>query len=99
MCDICERIEIAKRHRDWAIESCRQHGDLQEAQKKERGYDSLLRYLYSLRWKHDFSCHELVTASAVGSDLEMYGSGSNDSLYEKFELCLQQRRAGRQAKG
>ena len=49
MCDICERIETAKRHRDLAIEICRQHGDLEEAQKKDQGYESLLRYLYSLR--------------------------------------------------
>ena len=51
MCDICERIETAKQHRDWAIECCLDQGELQEAKLKEHGYRAYLRYLYLLKGK------------------------------------------------
>jgi hypothetical protein len=77
MCDICERIETAKRHRDWAIECCLQHGDLLEAQNKDQGYRSYLNYLYSL--KGNRGC---VTKGQKIAKKNLYVT------YENIKACL-----------
>lgn len=49
-----------------AIESCRQHGELEEAQKKKE-YESLLLYLYSLRGNG--SDHKTVESAISSFDV------------------------------
>jgi methyl-accepting chemotaxis protein len=48
MCEICERIIVAKEHQSHAIEHCLQHGNLPEAAEKQKEYEAYLSYLYSL---------------------------------------------------
>jgi methyl-accepting chemotaxis protein len=48
MCEICERVIVAKEHQYHAIEHCLQHCNLLEAAEKEKDYEVYLSYLFSL---------------------------------------------------